>query len=422
MRDSRGVFRSLHAKLLSLGVKPASLMMLLIAVVSALVVTILYPVFSFALYFHIIVGAVGFLGILTLNDWLRTATVILLIGALILELLMALGNGIHLLPMALVVLPFRFLRQHEVAEHFSAPAIGRIPTSKQVQRRTLFKKFGAHLFLIVAVIVTVFPVAWVFGTSVKPGNQIVDTELEIIPPLSEWTGEHYTDIFSQNNEYINFYGINMADIWVFFLNSLLVAAGTTLLGLVLATTAAYGFSRFEFRGKGSAMLSFLIVQMFPGVLIIVPYFILLKSLGLLNHYLGLILAYSVTALPLCVWQIKGFFDTIPRELEEAAFVDGCNQFQAFYKIILPLAKPAIAVTALFSFLAAWNEYLLAYTFMLKENYYTLPVRIYQFVGGSSVKWGSFAAMSIIVSIPVVILFIVFQKYLISGMTAGGVKG
>ena len=170
------------------------------------------------------------------------------------------------------------------------------------------------------------------------------------------------------------------------------------------------------------MFSFILVQMFPGVIIIVPYFILMKTLGLLNTSIGLIFAYSVTALPLCVWMLKGYFDTIPRELEEAARIDGCSQFKVFWKIIIPLSLPAIAVTALFSFLAAWNEFLLALTFNTSNEKYTLPVGLASFISPTKQLWGDFAALSIIAAIPIVVLFIVFQKYLINGLTAGSVKG
>jgi len=195
-----------------------------------------------------------------------------------------------------------------------------------------------------------------------------------------------------------------------------------MLGLAFAIPAGYAFSRFKFSGRSQAMFAVLLVQMFPGVIILVPYFMVMKTLGLLNTSIGLILAYSVTALPLCVWMLKGFFDTVPRELEEAALLDGCTQVQVFRRIVLPLSLPAVAVTALFSFLAAWNEFLLALVFNTSNEQYTLPVGLASMIPANGQRWGDFAAASILVSVPVVILFVLFQKPLVQGLSFGGVKG
>jgi arabinogalactan oligomer/maltooligosaccharide transport system permease protein len=152
------------------------------------------------------------------------------------------------------------------------------------------------------------------------------------------------------------------------------------------------------------------------------YIIIVGWLGLGSTWIGLILVYATTSIPFCVWMLKGYFDTIPLELEESARIDGATPIQIFIKIILPLAKPAVAVTALFSFMTGWNEFILAATFMDEEVMYTAPVGLRFFVGGFSQQWGYFAAGSIIVSIPVVLLFLFLQKYLVSGLTAGAVKG
>jgi len=228
--------------------------------------------------------------------------------------------------------------------------------------------------------------------------------------LPGWTFEHFRYILF-DSEFL---------LWL--RNSLLVSAGTTAIGLFLALTGAYAFSRFQFRGKRASMLSFIVVQMFPGAIILIPYYVLFYQLGLINSHLGLVVAYSVTALPFVVWFLKGFFDTIPVDLEEAAMVDGTTQIGAFWRVIVPLAKPAIAVAALFTFLSAWNEWLLAFTFMTSSDNYTLPVGVSAFVNPPQVFWNEFAAISLLVSLPVVVLFIVFQKYLVSGLTKGAVKG
>lgn len=274
-------------------------------------------------------------------------------------------------------------------------------------RKVQLETIGSHTMLLHAVFLVLLPVFWILNVAMSPGD-ILGADINI----KNWeTGHHFSDQVASDSEF-----------WIWARNSLVVSIGTTILGLALAIPAGYAFSRFKFRGREQAMFSFLLVQMFPGIIILVPYYLVMKTLGLLNTSMGLILAYSVTALPLCVWMLKGFFDTVPRELEEAALLDGCNQAQVFRRVILPLSLPAVAVTALFSFLAAWNEYLLALTFMSDNEKYTLPVGLASMVMSKNPMWGDFAAASLLVSIPVVILFVVFQRFLIEGLSAGSVKG
>ena len=257
-------------------------------------------------------------------------------------------------------------------------------------------------------IFAVLPPLWTIMLSLSPGNS-----LSMDFSISSATLEHYRKMWESER------------FWGWLWNSIVVSVATTIFGLTVAFPAAYGFSRYRFHGRKIGLFMFLIVQMFPGALILVPYFIVMKGFGLLNTYIGLVIAYSVTALPLCVWLMKGFFDTIPRELEEAARVDGCSQIQIFTRIIFPLSLPAVAVTCLFSFLAAWNEYLLALTFLSDTDRYTLPVGLASMVSSAQAGdsyWGDFAAASILISIPVVLLFIMFQRYLVDGMVAGAVKG
>jgi arabinogalactan oligomer / maltooligosaccharide transport system permease protein len=274
-------------------------------------------------------------------------------------------------------------------------------------------KAAVHGVLLVAVAVSVYPVLWVvkmafsdsqaFGLSASLMPESVTTAN--FHALVTHTGEDGTWLFGRH-----------------MLNSIVVAAGTTLLGLFLACTAAYAFSRFKFPGRRTGLMLFLVTQMFPGVMMAIPVYILMDMLGLLGTLTGLMLVYGITAIPFCVFMLKGYFDTIPRELEEAALMDGASQFTIFWKVVMPLAKPALAVTALFSFMTAWNEFILAATFMNDERLFTLPVALQRYVGDYTTEWGLFAAGALIVSAPVVALFFALQKNLVGGLTAGGVKG
>jgi arabinogalactan oligomer/maltooligosaccharide transport system permease protein len=214
-------------------------------------------------------------------------------------------------------------------------------------------------------------------------------------------------------------------VWLFgrqLLNSAVIAIATTLLGILLACTAGYAFSRFDFPGRETGLMTFLVSQMFPGVMMMIPLYLILEKLGLLNAPMGLILVYATTSVPFCVWMLKGYFDTIPRELEESAIMDGASRFTIFWRIILPLSAPAVAVTALFCFMTAWNEFVLAFTFMDDPLAFTLPVAVQGYVGEKSIEWGRFAAASVLVSVPVMALFFALQKHLVGGLTSGAVKG
>lgn len=279
-----------------------------------------------------------------------------------------------------------------------------------------------HLFLLTMVVVTVYPIFWVFTIALSGQQALAFVDLPADPTLLDRLRAvvPWPRTFSLEN-FVALFRDQPFGRWL--LNSAVASAATTVLGVTLACSSAYAFSRFRFPGRRAGLMSFLVSQMFPGTLMMIPlYIILVKWLGLGSTWIGLILVYTMTAIPFCVWMLKGYFDTIPRELEESALIDGASPARVFFQIVLPLARPAIAVTALFSFMTAWNEFIQAATFMDKEEMYTGPVGLRFFVGGFQQQWGYFAAGAIVTAIPVVALFLYLQRYLVSGLTAGAVKG
>jgi arabinogalactan oligomer/maltooligosaccharide transport system permease protein len=278
---------------------------------------------------------------------------------------------------------------------------------------SLWKVLLVHALLALAAFATLFPVLWVVKMALTPSQTFA---LSANPFPTVFSLQNFMDVTTTRS---------MDGAWLFgrqLLNSLVVSAVTAVLGVTLACTAGYALSRWAFPGRDRLMALFLLTQMFPAVVMAIPLYLLLDGLGLLDSLAGLILVYSTTTIPFATWNLKGYFDTVPRELEEAALMDGASRWVTFTRIILPLARPALAVTALFAFMTAWNEFILAATLMGDERAYTLPVVLNGYVGEFGAEWGRFAAGAILVSIPVTVLFFVLQKQLVEGLTSGGVKG
>ncbi len=277
--------------------------------------------------------------------------------------------------------------------------------AKQKSKISLILKY---LILIVITFITIYPVLRIISVSLRPGNLLLSTSLDIIPDNA--TLESFKTLFF-DRPFLR---------WM--LNSLIVSVSVTLVGVSFASTAGYAFSRYNFKGKNTGMVMMLVTQMFPVTMLLLPLFIMLVKLKIYDTFIGLIIIYTTTALPFCVWQMKGYYDTIPASLEEAALIDGCTPFSAFYKIILPLASPALVITALFSFMSAWSEYLVAAVVISDNKLFTLPLGLKLFQSSYTTEWGLYAAGAVVVSLPIVILFMILSRWLVGGLTLGSVKG
>ena len=264
------------------------------------------------------------------------------------------------------------------------------------------------IFLSFFTLLTIYPVLNIISVSLRTDNAFQTRTLAFIGENSGL--DIYLQLFTDTPFFL----------WL--RNSLIISIVVTLLGVVLASTSAYALSRYRFKGRQFGMISLLTTQMFPATMLLLPFFILLSKLSLIDSFTGLAIIYSSTALPFCIWQMKGFYDTISPSLEESACLDGCNQFQAFYKIVLPLSTPALVITALFSFMSSWSEYVVAAIILQDPELYTLPLGLKSFQSSLATEWGLYAAGAVVISIPVVVLFISLARFLVSGLTMGSVKG
>lgn len=279
-----------------------------------------------------------------------------------------------------------------------------------------FKRLLIHLALIIACIIAVYPILRIFTISIRPGDRPLSSDLSIIP--KDATLNNYRLVLFGNPQ-----TKRASDFFLWLWNSLLITMTTSIIGVSLAATAAYAFSRFRFPGRSPGLLFLLTTQMIPAGLLLLPLYHMVARLNLINTYLGLIIAYSVSSVPFSIWILKGYYDTIPIDLEEAARIDGTSHLGAFYRIILPLSTPSLAIAFLFNFMSAWSEYLVARVVLQRAPMYTWPLGLRaEYAGQFVTRYGQFGAASILMAVPAMILFLYSSKWLVSGLTLGGVKG
>ncbi|GAA2315251.1 sugar ABC transporter permease [Streptomyces violaceusniger] len=272
------------------------------------------------------------------------------------------------------------------------------------QRRGPLASVGLHTALVIASAVAVFPPLWLVVTSFKPKSEAFSTDVVKDPTL-----RNYQHVLG-DTEFLTWFG-----------NSLFIVVITTLLGVFVAATTGYAVSRFRFPGMRPLMWLLLITQMFPVAILIVPLYNIMSTLGWLNQPISLIVTYLTVAVPFCAWMMKGFFDTIPVEIDESGRVDGLNPFGTFWRLVVPLAKPGLAVTAFYTFITAWAEVAYASAFMTGEENLTLAAGLQTFVNQYTSDWGSMTAAAVMIAIPAALVFSWAQRHLVAGLTAGATK-
>ncbi|MDO7868871.1 sugar ABC transporter permease [Nocardioides jiangxiensis] len=274
-------------------------------------------------------------------------------------------------------------------------------------QRSPLASIGLHATLLTATTIALFPVVWVFLASLKPQDAIQSSEIRL---FDHPTLENYRRVLFETS----------FPSW--FLNSVVVAFFTMVIGISMSATAGYALSRFNFPGKRSVMWLFLITQMFPVAILIVPIYTIMANLGLIDTKASLVIAYCSVAVPFCTWMLRGYFDTIPAELDDAAALDGLGPFKTFWYVVLPLARPGLAVTAFYTFLTAWGEVAYAIAFILSDKNLTLGAGLQQFVPRFNPQWDLLTAGAVLIMLPASLVFYFAQKHLVAGLTAGGTKG
>jgi len=294
---------------------------------------------------------------------------------------------------------------------------------RSLNDKPLWQHILIQMFLIFTLITVMFPIMWVVTISLDARNISRPMRIPFLDP--EWWSsislKPYINVLTSSKQ-----AGNNVNFWTLFRNSVILAGGTSLLSISIGTSAAYSFSRFRFKGREAGLYGFIVLQMLPPTGTMAALYVLLNAVGLRTSHLGLIIAYSSGALPFAIWNMKGYMDTIPISLEEAAQIDGCTANQAFFRVMLPLATPALAITALFGFLNGWTEFALAWLLLENPKSFTLAMTLRALTAGDqaqrSVPWSEVMAFSVLLAIPVTVLFLFMQKYIVSGLTLGGVKG
>jgi ABC-type glycerol-3-phosphate transport system permease component len=280
-----------------------------------------------------------------------------------------------------------------------------------MENRSVSQWIGLYVLAVIGGLIIIIPILWMLTIALRPSAQLYITPFPLLPPTT--TLDNFINVLLNRTTV-------PAHLEQGVVRSLIVAVSTTVLAVAIASLAAYALARFNFRGKESYGIFMLVTQMMPAILFLVPLFEILRSLGLVNTLPGLILSYLTFSLPFCIWLLRGYFEGIAVDLEEAAITDGCSRLQALLRITLPLATPAMVATGAFAFINAWNEFLFA--FILAGQQPLLTVQLYAFIGQYGPEYGNLMAAAVLIALPPVILFVLMQRHLIRGLTAGAVKG
>jgi N,N'-diacetylchitobiose transport system permease protein len=314
---------------------------------------------------------------------------------------MTLGGTTHLPPAGMPV-------PEAPVTHPVSSGAGRARTAKRA------RAIGVNVLGVVIALATLFPLFWMLSTAFKPSQEILTLTPNLLP--AHPTLGNFRAVMSGSVT-------GIGSFWLFFRNSMIVTLGAVLVASLLSLMGSVAVARYKFRSRTTFLVMLLIVQMVPAQALIIPLFLDFKRLNLLQTLLGLVIVYAAQALPVSIWMLRNFVATIPKELEEAAAIDGASGFKIFWRILFPLVAPGLVATSIFAFITAYNEFIVALTFLGQDQHdYTLPIYVTFFFGRGGAAWGPIMAASTLYTIPVVIFFLIVRRRLVGGLTAGAVKG